>query len=161
MELLPLLEKNNCIKRGEFKLKSGEISKFYFDMKNLISNPVLLSEIGDRLYKLLGDFDIICGIPYGGLPIACYMSTKYNKPMIYFRDKQKTYGTKKLIEGEYKKTDRCIIIDDVITTGGSIREAIDILSSEVTIVDIAVVVDRSKIDTNIELKSLININNLD
>ena len=161
MELLPLLEKNNCIKRGEFKLKSGEISKFYFDMKNLISNPVLLSEIGDRLYKLLGDFDIICGIPYGGLPIACYMSTKYNKPMIYFRDKQKTYGTKKLIEEEYKKTDRCIIIDDVITTGGSIREAIDILSSEVTIVDIAVVVDRSKIDTNIELKSLININNLD
>ena len=46
----------------------------------------------------------------------------YNKPMIYIRDKVKQYGTGKLIEGTYKKTDRCVIIDDVITSGKSVEE---------------------------------------
>ena len=160
MDLLHVLEKKNCIKKGKFKLKNGEISELYFDMKNLISHPKLLSLIGDRLYNLMGDFDLICGIPYGGLPLACYISTKYNKPMIYFRDKKKLYGTQKLIEGQYKKTDKCILIDDVITTGSSIKEAITILNLEVNIVDICVVINRSKISNEFKFKSLININNL-
>ena len=88
----------NCIKIGNWKLKNGDISKYYFDIKNIISTPSLLCKIGDELYKTLGDFDIICGIPYGGLPIATYISTKYNKPLIYLRDKAKQYGTGKLIE---------------------------------------------------------------
>ena len=50
-------------------------------MKNLIAYPSLLREIGDKLYQQLGDFDIICGVPYGGLPIATYISTTYNKPI--------------------------------------------------------------------------------
>ena len=59
------LFKTNCIKLGNFTLKSGEVSKYYYDMKNIISNPSLLKQIGDKLYNLLDDFDIICGIPYG------------------------------------------------------------------------------------------------
>ena len=38
----------NCIKIGKWKLKNGEISKYYFDMKNIISNPILLKKIGDK-----------------------------------------------------------------------------------------------------------------
>ena len=83
----------NCIKIGNWTLKSGEISKYYFDIKNIISYPSLLKKIGDYIYSMLGDFDIICGIPYGGLPIATYISTQYNKPLIYLRDKPKEYGT--------------------------------------------------------------------
>ena len=135
---------SNCIKLGNFTLKNGEISKYYFDMKNLISNPTLLKEIGDALYNLLDDFDIICGIPYGALPLATYISTKYNKPLIYIRDKVKQYGTQKLIEGEYKKEDRCVIIDDVITSGKSLEDEIQKLKNEVTIVDIAVVMNRQQ-----------------
>ena len=63
----------NCIKIGNWKLKNGDISKYYFDIKNIISTPSLLVKIGDELYKKLGDFDIICGLPYGGLPIATYI----------------------------------------------------------------------------------------
>lgn len=143
-ELIDDLIRNKCIKLGNFKLKNGDISKYYFDMKNLISNPKLLSHIGDEIYKLLGDFDIICGIPYGGLPIATYISTKYNKPLIYIRDKPKTYGTEKLIEGTYKKNDKCIIIDDVITTGESIQNVVEKLKDVVTIVDIVVVLNRQQ-----------------
>ena len=97
------LIKYNCVIEGDFILKNGEFSDRYYDIKNIISTPSLLRKVGDELYSKLNDFDIICGIPYGGLPIATYISTKYNKPMIYIRDKPKTYGTRNLIEGEYKK----------------------------------------------------------
>ena len=138
-----LIEKN-CIKIGNFTLKNGETSKYYFDMKNIISYPSLLKSVGDQIYKKLGDFDIICGIPYGGLPIATYISTRYNKPLIFIRDKLKDYGTQKQIEGEFKKSDKCVIIDDVITTGKSLQNAIDILKDKITIVDTIVIFDRQQ-----------------
>ena len=135
---------NNCIKFGNYNLKNGEVSKYYFDIKNIISNPKLLVKIGDELYKILNDFDIICGIPYGALPIATYISTTYNKPLIYLRDKKKAYGTEKLIEGTYNKNDRCVIIDDVITTGFSLENEINKLKNEVNIVDVAVILNRQQ-----------------
>ena len=145
------LVKYNCVIEGDFILKNGEFSDRYYDIKNIISTPSLLRKVGDELYSKLNDFDIICGIPYGGLPIATYISTKYNKPMIYIRDKPKTYGTRNLIEGEYKKSDRCVIIDDVLTTGSSMFQAINILIDKVNIVDKIVVVNRS----DKKIKSLI------
>ena len=93
------LFQTNCIKIGNYKLKNGDYSKYYFNMKNLISYPQLLKRIGDDLYKKLPEFDIICGVPYGGLPIASYISTNYNKPLIFVRDKTKGYGMQKRIEG--------------------------------------------------------------
>ena len=138
------LIESNCIKIGTFNLKNGDISKYYFDMKNIISYPKLLSAIGDKIYEKSNDFDIICGIPYGGLPIATYISTKYNKPLIFVRDKVKEYGTQKMIEGEHKKDDRCLIIDDVITTGKSLQETIDKIKDKVNIVDVAVIFDRQQ-----------------
>ena len=142
----------NCIKKGKFKLKNGQYSDFYVDIKSVIAYPELVKYIGDQLYSQLDDFDIICGIPYGALPIACYISTTYNKPLIYIRDKVKDYGTKKLIEGNYKKEDRCVIIDDVLTTGFSIEKDYQILEKEINIVDKAVVVNRNK---NYKIKSLL------
>lgn len=134
----------NCIKIGKFNLKNGDISKYYFDIKNIISYPTLLAKIGDMIYEKARDFDIVCGIPYGGLPIATYISTTYNKPLIFMRDKVKEYGTKKLIEGEYKSTDRCLLIDDVITTGKSLQDSIDKLEGKVNIVDVIVIFDRQQ-----------------
>ena len=154
--LIKELIDNNCIKFGNYTLKNGEISKYYFDMKNIISNPNLLTKIGDELYKMLNDFDIICGIPYGALPIATYISIKYNKPLIYIRDKKKTYGTEKLIEGSYNKNDRCVIIDDVITTGFSLENEINKLKNVVNIVDVAVIINRQQSPVcSINFKSLL------
>tara|TARA_Y100000310_G_C20423403_1_gene687778 strand:+ start:292 stop:768 length:477 start_codon:yes stop_codon:yes gene_type:complete len=154
-ELYQKLIECNCLKTGEFKLKNGEMSKYYFDIKNVISYPSLLRYIGSQLFNILDEFDIICGIPYGALPIATYISTTYNKPLIYIRDKKKEYGTQKLIEGEYKKTDRCVIIDDVLTTGGSLEKDYNLLKEYVNVVDTAVVVNRNN---NYEIKSLLQLN---
>lgn len=148
---------NKCIQIGSFQLKNGSFSKYYFDMKNLISYPELLKKIGDELYSKLDDFDIICAIPYGGMPIATYISTKYNKPMIFLRDKQKNYGLKKTIEGQFKETDRCVIIDDVMTSGGSIENAINLLDDKVKITDVGVIFDRQQMNNvKLEVKSVFN-----
>ena len=154
-ELYQKLIECNCLKRGEFKLKNGQVSEYYFDIKNVISYPSLLRYIGTQLLNILDEFDIICGIPYGALPIATYISTTYNKPLIYIRDKKKEYGTQKLIEGEHKKSDRCVIIDDVLTTGGSLEKDYNLLKEYVNVVDTAVVVNRNN---NYEIKSLLQLN---
>ena len=168
-EIIDNLLNSNCIKEGYFKLRNGEYSKYYFDMKNLVSYPTLLSKIGDKIYN---DFiknqitilknnntDIrICGVPLGGLPIASYISTTYNIPMIMLRNTVKNYGTQKQIEGEYKETDNCIIIEDVITTGSSVKESIDILKNKINIIGVCCILNRSNINyvNDINLYSLIN-----
>lgn len=152
----------NCISNGIFSLKSGNISRFYYNLKNLISYPKLLCEISEKVYSSINqDFDIICGIPHGGMPIATYISIKYNKPMILVRDKQKSYGMNNLIEGEYDSSSRCVIIDDVITSGGSIKEVYSILENQVNIVNISVVIDRQMHNgLHFQYNSLINKNDI-
>ena len=152
------LIQNNCVRIGNFKLKNGETSKYYFDMKNLISYPKLLKTIGDNLYNSIKDldFNLICGVPLGALPIATYISTNYNIPMIMFRDEVKSYGTNKKIEGSYKDTDKCIIIEDVITSGSSVENVINILKDKVNIVGIGVILNRQQgYECKYPLKSVI------
>ena len=140
------LFETNCVKMGEFTLKNGELSKYYFDLKNLVSFPQLLKSIGDEIYKIIKDLDIdvICGVPIGGLPLCSYISTTYNVPMIMVRDEIKSYGTSKQIEGTYKTTDRCFIIEDVITTGTSIEKVVTILENKVNVIGAAVILDRQQ-----------------
>ncbi len=149
------LIETNCIQIGCFVLKNGQTSKYYYNMKNLISFPELLKKIGDKIYEQLGEFDIICGIPYGGLPIATYISVTYNKPMIIVRDEEKKYGTKKQIEGNYNSNNKCVIIDDVITTGNSIENILNILKTEVNVVKCYAIFDRQQnYNTSMRVDSL-------
>ena len=175
------LKDANCIKEGNFQLRNGEYSKYYFDMKNLVSHPKLLTNIGDEIYnKFIKDkieknknnneqnkqidndksqkIIRICGVPLGGLPIAIYISTKYNIPMIMVRNKVKNYGTQKQIEGEYNENDDCIIIEDVITTGGSVKESLEILKDKLNVIGICAILNRSNITKiqNINVYNLIN-----
>ena len=52
LRMIESLLATDCIKQGKFILKSGEISKYYFDMKGLISYPKLMKEVGDKIYNL-------------------------------------------------------------------------------------------------------------
>lgn len=151
------LMNSDCIKFGSFKLKNGEISKYYFDMKGVVSYPKLLSEIGDKMYELIGEeCDLLCGVPIGGLPVCSYISTQYNIPMIMVRNESKDYGTNKQIEGNYNKKNKCIIIEDVITTGGSVNKVIDLLKDKVDLIGVIVIMDRQEgYKCSIPVKSII------
>lgn len=151
------LLRTECIKQGAFTLKSGEISKYYFDMKSIVSYPKLLKQIGDKMYNLIDkDCTLLCGVPLGGLPICSYISTNYEIPMIMVRDNVKSYGTNKQIEGLYNKKDKCVIIEDVVTTAGSVNKIIDILKDKVDIIGVVVILNRQEsYNCSIPIKSVI------
>jgi len=134
-----------CIKFGEFTLKSGLKSPIYIDLRQIITYPKLLEQIGWAYLPLLKElkFDRIAGLPYAAIPIATAISLAGNYPMIYPRKETKSYGTKAEIEGEYHAGETAVIIDDLATTGGSKFEAIEKLTGAGLVVkDVVVLVDR-------------------
>lgn len=146
-KLVVSLYKIGAIKFGKFTFKSGIVSPNYVDHRVLISYPKLLKEVGKSYVRILNKikFDRMAGIPYAALPIVASVSFHNEKPWIYTRKEIKNYGTKKLIEGEYKKGERIVLIDDLITTGLSKIEVLKPLEDEGLIVkDIVVFVDREQ-----------------
>jgi uridine monophosphate synthetase len=134
-----------CIKFGEFTLKSGLKSPIYIDLRQIITYPKLLEQIGAAYLPLLQElqFDRIAGLPYAAIPIATAVSLQGNYPMIYPRKEVKTYGTKAEIEGEYHAGETIVVLDDLATTGGSKFEAIEKLTGVGLVVkDVVVLVDR-------------------
>lgn len=96
---------NNIIVKGNFTLKSGKKSDYYVDIKKTISIPVLFNQIINQLcneIKLIPDLDTyaIIGVPYSGIPFGSVVSYKLFVPFLLLRQEQKSYGTKKRIEGE-------------------------------------------------------------
>ena len=136
-----------AIKFGNFVLKSGQTSPIYFDLRVIVSYPDILQSLSDCVWQALEhtNFDCVCGVPYTALPIATAISLSYKKPMIMQRKEAKEYGTKKMVEGVFKQGDTCLVIEDVITTGGSILQTIKLLEQEgLNINHIFVCIDRQQ-----------------
>lgn len=149
-----------CIKFGSFKLKTKVISPIYIDFRHLISYPKILDIIVDLLWDIIKeeDFNLIFGLAYGGIPIASILSNKYKIPMIFNRKEKKTYGCKKIIEGIYSEDSKCIIIDDVFTSGTSLNEGKQILNAaKIKFNNSIFICNRSK---NKSVKALFTLNDI-
>ena len=138
-ELLDILREKS-VHRGTFTLASGAQSDLYIDARLTTHDPqgaILIGRVGwdlvRRVAQLLGvRVDAIGGLTLGADPIALSIgiSARLEDPSsdlqtFVVRKSVKTHGRQKLIEGNFSAGDSVVIVDDVITTGGSTLQAID------------------------------------
>lgn len=146
-ELIHRLHEIGAIQFGEFRLKSGILSPIYIDLRLIISHIDLLQAVADQMAERIQGChtDLLCGVPYTALPIATAMALKLSVPMVMRRKEAKGHGRKRMVEGEFKAGQRCLIIEDLITSGESILETRRDLEAEGLIVsDALFLIDRQQ-----------------
>ncbi len=135
-DLLAKLFEIDAIKEGEFTLASGIVSPVYIDLRRIISFPDVYQHVVDLLWDAIEDKHAhhVGGVPYAALPLASGVALLYRKSMLMPRKEVKDHGAGRTIEGVYKSGDTIVMLEDVVTSGGSILAAIDALEKEGLIV---------------------------
>ena len=130
---------------GNFTLASGKTSAYYVDIKRAVTRPDLLRTIAEGMAPYAGSADRIAGVELGAVPIAVAVSLACGKPYLMVRKATKEHGTKHDFEGEMAAGERVLLVEDVVTTGGTLRSAIERLRAHgATIEDCVCVVDREE-----------------
>jgi orotate phosphoribosyltransferase len=116
--------------RGEFTLRSGRKSNYYLDKYRFETQPDVLRELG-RLFaqQVRPNVDRIAGAELGAVPLAAATSMACGKPFVIVRNQKKDYGTSKLVEGILQRGETVMIVEDVLTTGGQVLEAVKSLEA--------------------------------
>jgi len=113
---------------GRFKLRSGAYSDEYFDKYGFESDPALLRELGEALAELVpAGTEMLAGLELGGVPLATVLSQRTGLPLLFVRKEAKEYGTCKQVEGADPSGRRVVIVEDVVTSGGAILDALPAL----------------------------------
>lgn len=106
-----------------FTWSSGWKSPIYCDNRLTMSYPEVRSKIADSFAEIIRsqypDVEVIGGISTGGIPHAAWVAERLNLPMIYIRDKAKGHGKQSQIEGVLQQGQKTVVIEDLISTGGS------------------------------------------
>ena len=137
-----------AIRFGRFTLASGKPSSYYLDLRILPSNPdAYAMEIGayKSLVQEIGQdgFDVVAGVATAGVTVSSILSFQLKKPMVYVRKEEKGHGLGRLVEGAVLPGWRALVVDDLVTTGGSIISAVEGLrKAGCTVNTAAVLVDR-------------------
>jgi orotate phosphoribosyltransferase len=134
---------------GDFVLRSGRRSTWYLDKYRFETDPELLRTLGERIAGVVGecepDANRLAGPALGAVALAASASMASGLPFIIVRGETKEYGTAKRIEGSFEPGELVCLVEDVVTSGGALAEAVSAVRQEGLVVRNAVcVVDREE-----------------
>jgi orotate phosphoribosyltransferase len=139
-----ILAKIDAVKFGVFKLSTGKASPYYVDLRVVPSFPDAFRDICDfyaeKINSQIGlkNFDRIAAVPITGIPFASQIAYNLKKPFLYVRKSIKLQGRERRVEGVLFSGDRVLIVDDLATTGLTLRKAAEAIRAEGGVVTQAV-----------------------
>ena len=135
-----------CLLRGEFTLRSGRKSSFYFDKYRFETRPDLLGPVAEYLAQMLPDgVERLAGAELGGVPLVAAVALQTGLPFVIVRKAAKGYGTENRLEGVMETGEHVALVEDVATTAGAALSAVEALrAAGAGIVSALVVLDRQE-----------------
>jgi len=116
---------------GKFQLRSGLISESYFDKYLFETEPMLLRSVAELLAERLpAETEVLAGLEMGGIPVTTVLSQVTGLPAAFIRKQAKKYGTAKYAEGASLSGKRVTIIEDIVSSGGAIIDAVTKLRAD-------------------------------
>jgi orotate phosphoribosyltransferase len=150
-EMANILLKIDALKFGVFKLSTGKASPYYIDLRVIPSFPDVFREICDFYAQTIIDeiglktFERIAGIPIAGIPFASQIAYNLKKPFLFLRKGVRFSGRERRVEGILASGDKVLLIDDLLTTGSTLKKAADAVRAEGGVVtDALVFLDREE-----------------
>ncbi|RZV11350.1 orotate phosphoribosyltransferase [Natrinema hispanicum] len=160
--LIDALRAADAVQFGEFELSHGGTSEYYVDKYLFETDPGCLELIAEAFAERLADDDKLGGVALGGVPLAAATSVEADVPYVIARKQRKDYGTANLVEGRLEEGEEVIVLEDIVTTGTSLVDAIEALRDAGATVERAlVVVDRQEggrenvEDADVEMEALV------
>jgi orotate phosphoribosyltransferase len=126
--LLERLKESGAVAFGEFTLASGKTSDFYVNIKKAYTDPGTLAGItscfSDRLANEGVDTDRLAGVELGAVPLLVALSLELGRPFVIVRKDPKGHGLRELFIGDVPQGSRFVMVEDVLTTAGSVVKAV-------------------------------------
>jgi orotate phosphoribosyltransferase len=146
---LKLALREHAYLEGDFLLRSGKRSRYYLDKYRFETRPDILGELGERIAIAVHDFDPeatrLAGPELGAVALAAAGSLASGLPFLIVRKAAKEYGTSNRLEGVYSKGETVCLVEDVVTSGGALLEAVEALRNAGLTVRTAIcIVDREE-----------------
>jgi len=141
--------REHALLEGDFVLRSGRRSSYYLDKYRFETRPELLGPLGERLAAAANEYEPdavrLAGPALGAVALAASASLASGLPFVIVRDSAKQYGTANRLEGPFEQGEIVCLIEDVVTSGGALAEAVTALREAGLVVRNAVcVVDREE-----------------
>ena len=145
VNLVEALVEKGALKFGDFTLTSGKKSAYYVDLKVAFTDPILLRRVVQRLMSYTTGVQRLAGTELGAVPLLVALALETDLPYVILRKKARAHGTERAYEGEIRAGEQVLLVEDVATSGGTLRRAADLLRGEGALIERAVcVVDREE-----------------
>jgi orotate phosphoribosyltransferase len=131
-----ILHKIDAIKFGVYKMSTGKASPYYVDLRVVPSFPDAFREICDFYTETitnqigLKNFDRIAAVPITGIPFASQVAYNLKKPLLYVRKGVRLHGRERRVEGVLVSGDRVLLVDDLVSTGVTLKHAAEAIRAE-------------------------------